>query len=233
MNIVGIDPSLISTGMCVNGKLFSYVQEKTATTKKGALNKWFKLAEPYITYHLFTYKESSVYAESEMLKLQNYNAVTDKIVLDLLNNIDPTQPTAIGIEGYSFSSTSGNALIDLVTFSTLLRIKLFKNVSENITVYAPAALKSEAAKATYVPKMEGSVKKPKPVYYNHEGVKGGNFTKREMYLAICDNENMNSGYRDFLIEMKSDVMHMSMVPKPLEDVNDSKILYHCIKNKNI
>jgi hypothetical protein len=52
-----------------------------------------------------------------------------------MNNIDKSLPTKIGIEGYSFSSNAG-AIIDLVTFSTLLRKKLF-DLSEDILVLSP------------------------------------------------------------------------------------------------
>ena len=44
MNIIGIDPSLISTGMVINGKLFNYCRESDAINKSG-LGKWFKHSE--------------------------------------------------------------------------------------------------------------------------------------------------------------------------------------------
>jgi hypothetical protein len=46
-NIVGLDPSLISTAMVVNGKLFNYCREKDAMNKSG-LSKWFKYCEDKI-----------------------------------------------------------------------------------------------------------------------------------------------------------------------------------------
>ena len=47
------------------------------------------------------------------------------IIDDILQNINPNEESKIGIEGYNFGATVGD-LIDLVTFSTLLRKKLFE-----------------------------------------------------------------------------------------------------------
>ena len=56
MNIIGLDPSLISTGLVVNGKLFNYCREKDATNKSG-LSKWFKYAESDLTLRYIEYRE--------------------------------------------------------------------------------------------------------------------------------------------------------------------------------
>ena len=47
MNLIGIDPSLISTAVCVNGKVFNYCREKDALGKKGMF-KWYKLADELV-----------------------------------------------------------------------------------------------------------------------------------------------------------------------------------------
>ena len=57
----------------------------------------------------------------------------------------------------------------LVTFSTLLRKKLFDYISQDITIMAPSTLKIEACKLTYAPINEGK-KKIKLVYKNNDGV---------------------------------------------------------------
>lgn len=228
-NVIGIDPSLISTGMCVNGKLFNYAKESNATTKKG-LKKWFKLCEDSVTYRLFQYKDTKdlSYADTEMQKLQDYNRTTDLVVLDILATIDKTKPSVVGIEGFSFGSASGNALIDLVTFSTLLRIKLFKNVTENIIVMSPSTLKVESAKMSYEIKLEGSGKNKKETAYNHEGMKGGSFTKREMFLAIVDNQVWDDDYIKILRDNKADILSNKKIDKPLEDCNDAKLLFYYV-----
>ena len=149
-NIVAIDPSLISTGMVVSYKdtfkMFNYCRESSVFGKKG-ITKWFKMAEQFIEYKFIEYREFEDYSDGEMTKLKDYDRITDNIISDILESIDLSKPTKIGIEGYSFSSTAGD-IIDLVTFSTLLRKKLFDRISEDIFVLSPSTLKLESCKLT-------------------------------------------------------------------------------------
>ena len=55
MNFIGLDPSLISTAMVVNGKLFNYCREKDAMNKSG-LSKWFKYCEDKINLKFINYR---------------------------------------------------------------------------------------------------------------------------------------------------------------------------------
>jgi hypothetical protein len=229
MNYIGLDPSLISTGLVVNGKIFNYCREKDATNKSG-LSKWFKYAEDELNFRFVEYRDYDGYSDGELVKLKDYDKITSMIIKDIEDNIDKTQPTKIGIEGYSYGSNVG-PLIDLVTFSTLLRKKLFDYISEDITVFSPSTLKIEACKLTYPPINEGK-KKEKWVYKNNDGVAGGNLTKHGVFLCIIENSNLNDGWTNLCRSLKSDIMGASKVPKPFEDVGDSYILYQILK-KNI
>ena len=131
-NVVGLDPSLISTAMVVNGKLFNYCREKDAMNKSG-LSKWFKYCEDKINLKFINYREYENYSDGEIIKLKDYDKITDQIIKDIEDSIDKSLPTKIGIEGYSYSSDAG-AIIDLVTFSTLLRKKLFDYIL-NLSLY--------------------------------------------------------------------------------------------------
>ena len=229
VNIIGIDPSLISTGMVVNGKLINYCRESDATNKSG-LAKWFKLCESELTLNYIKYRAYSDYSEGELIKLKDYDTITNQIIKDIENNIDKSLPTKIGIEGYSYSSDAG-AIIDLVTFSTLLRKKLFDYISEDITVFSPSTLKLETCKLTYAPTNEGK-KKEKWVYKNNDGVSGGSFTKHGMFLAIVENNELNDPWIKVCKSLKNEIMGISKVPKPFEDVNDAYLLYNIIKKLN-
>ena len=199
MNIVAIDPSLISTALVVTSgdtfKMFNYCRESSAFGKTG-IKKWFKLAEQYVTYKFIEYREFEDYSEGELTKLKDYDKITDDIIKDILDNINPTKPTKVGIEGYSFSSTAGD-IIDLVTFSTLLRKKLFDKISEDITVLSPSTLKLESCKLTYPPIIkEIGGKKPRQefIWRNTMGISGGKFQKTEMFKAITDNDDLNDNF---------------------------------------
>jgi len=229
MNIVGIDPSLISTGVVVNGKLFNYCREKDATNKSG-LSKWFKYTEGKLNLNYIAYREYDGYSNGELVKLKDYDKITTQIIKDIQDNIDVTKSTKIAIEGYSYSSDAG-AIIDLVTFSTLLRKKLFDYISEDITVMSPSTLKVESCKLTYPPINEGK-KKEKWVYKNNDGVSGGSFTKHGMYLSIIENNDLNDDWAKLCKSLKSDIMGATKVPKPFEDVNDAYLLYNILRSIN-
>lgn len=226
MNIVSIDPSLISTAVVVNGKIINYCRESDAMNKSG-FAKWYRFCEQYVEYKFIEYHKYNNYSEGEVTKLIDYDTITSSIVDDILVNIDINLPTKVGIEGYSYSSDVG-AIIDLVTFSTLLRRKLHERVSKDIIIYSPKSLKLEACKLTYKPINEGK-KKDKWVYKNNDGISGGSFTKHAMYLALIENNRLTDGYVNLCRNLKSEVFSSSKVPKPIEDINDAKLIYHIIK----
>ena len=235
-NIVAIDPSLISTALVVsspnNFKMFNYCKESKVYNKKG-LAKWFKMAEEYIIYRFIDYRDFNSYSEGELIKLKDYDKVSDMIIKDILDNIDSTIPTKIGIEGYSYSSDAG-AIIDLVTFSALLRKKLFDKVSEDIEVLSPSTLKLESCKLSYKPILKESGKKVKKIteeYRNPLGIPGGKFTKLDMYHAIIDDTNYNDPWSKHCKSIIEDIKGVSVIPKPYEDMNDGFILFKYLSKK--
>jgi hypothetical protein len=146
-NFIGIDPSLISTAIVVNGNIINYCRESSVYTKSG-MSKWFKSAEQYCKYKFLNYRGFDNYSDGELIKLKDYDSITETIIEDILSQINTNEETFIGIEGYNFGAQVGD-LIDLVTFSTLLRKKLFDRVSQNIKVFSPTTLKLESCKLTY------------------------------------------------------------------------------------
>jgi hypothetical protein len=230
MNYIAIDPSLISTALVVNGKIFNYCREDDACGKTG-LNKWYKLCEQYINYKWINYRKFDNYSEGELIKLKDYDLITDNIIKDILDNIDTSIPTKVGIEGYSFSSDP-NSIIDLVTFSTLLRKKLFDLVTEDILVLSPSSLKQLACKLTYKP-IDIGKKKPKLEWRNNYGISGGKFTKTEMFLSIVENDEVKDNWFTICKQIKDDVLSNKSIKKPLEDTNDAVLLYYILKNQII
>ncbi len=233
MNIVSIDPSLISTGLVVsNGKeykMFNYCRESSVYGKKG-MSKWFKLCEDHITYRFIKLNRYDSYSEGELIKMSDYDLITNQIIDDIINNIDQAQETKVVIEGYSFGSESGD-LIDLVTFGTLLRKKVMENISKNLLVISPLSLKLESCKLTYAP-IDVGKKKPKLEWRNKEGVSGGKFTKTDMFKAITENDTLNDKYSSFLKSITEDVLTNKDIKKPLEDCNDAHLLYLYLKSQN-
>jgi GTP:adenosylcobinamide-phosphate guanylyltransferase len=218
MNIIGIDPSITSTAVTINGKLFNYTTYTNAYNKK-SLKKWYGYFEKIITYRFIEYKEDEDYSTNDMMKIIQYNSVCEMIIKDINENIDKTKETKIKIEGYSYGSSVGY-LVDLVTFSTILRTKLLL-VTFDIEIVSPSSLKLLAAQLTYEPIIKGK----KVTYKNRMGVTGGNFTKTEIHISLVENEKIEHEYVKILKELNSEIMEISKIPKPLEDVSDSFILY--------
>ena len=229
-NIVELDPSLISTALIVNNKIFNYCREKDATNKSG-LSKWFKLCEKEVTLKYIEYRTYDNYSEGELIKLKDYDKITSQIIKDIEDNIDKNKPTKIGIEGFSFSSKNGD-IIDLVTFSTLLRKKLFDYISEDILVMSPSTLKLEACKLTYQPINEGK-KKEKWVYKNNDGIAGGNLTKHGIFLCIVENEILNDDWAKLCKSLKTEIMNTTKIPKPFDDISDGKIIHYILNKNNV
>jgi len=231
LNIISIDPSLISTALVVNGKIFNYCRESKVMLKSG-MSKWFKSAEQYCTYRFISYREFSNYSDGELIKLKDYDQITEIIINDILENIKSNEESVVGIEGYNFGATVGD-LIDLVTFSTLLRKKLFDRVSENIIVMSPSTLKLEACKLTYEPIVKEIGKKVKRIEYewrNKLGISGGKFTKRDMALCIIENDKINHDWFKYLKSIKSELLEVKDIQKPHEDINDAVLIYHVLKS---
>ena len=230
-NIIGIDPSLISTGMVVNGKILNYCRENDATLSKGGLSKWFSLSDGLMELRFIKYREFDGYSDGELIKLKDYDLVTDMIISDIEKYIDKSKDTKVGIEGYNFGAQVGD-LIDLVAFSTLLRKKLWDRITKDITVLSPSSLKQESCKLTYKPVDIGK-KKPKLEWRNNLGISGGNFTKREMFLSIVENKDWNDEWANHCRSIKDDILENKTIKKPYEDVNDSYLIYQYLIKRSI
>ena len=228
MNYVGIDPSLTSTAMVANDKVFVYTKESSVYRKKG-MEKWFSICENYINIRTFYPEISKEFSKNEMLKIIRYDGATDLIVEDIKKILNNDEKTRIYIEGYSYNSKSGD-IIDLVALSTLLRLKL-TSITDDIKIIPPSTLKKESCILTY-PGKDIGIKKPKIEYRNLEGVAGGNFKKHEMYKAIIENKTYMDSWSNHLREQKEEIFSMKSVPKPYDDINDAFLLRK-LSEKNI
>ena len=221
VNIVAIDPSIISTGLVINGKVFSIVAEHLVKTKTGKMKKWFEHVDDYcdIIEIDISYQGIKKYSELETTKLKTFQS-TVKIITDLVDkHTDSTYNTICLIEGYSYSSAAG-PLIDLVGFGTLVRQAM--DSRGDLVVLAPTSLKLAAAKLTYPVVQKGK----KVECRNYNGVAGGGFSKHDMYRALTEMTYRWSRWQDLLKLHEDEVMSTSSVPKPIEDLNDSFLLYY-------
>lgn len=222
MNIIAIDPSINCTAVVVDDKKHIITHDSYANNKTG-LNKWFAICEPFLQYHILPdLVLSKDYSTSEIQKLKRYTEISN-IILNIISK-DCHDDITITIEGYSYSSKSG-PIIDLVTLSTIIRSRCVA-LSDNVSIMSPKSLKMLTAKWAYAPTQ---VKK-KIEYRNLEGVSGGRFTKTEMCKAIIESK-VDCVWSNFLRENKEEILKSKKIPKPIEDINDAKILFEIMKNK--
>lgn len=227
MTLITIDPSLNSTAMIIDNKIFSFVNEIEAFTKNGKLSKWFDKLDNLVEFNFIKYKSINDYSADQINKLLMYDDVTNKIIKTILSNINYKSGCKVFIEGYSYSSNAG-PLIDLVTFSTLLRKKLYE-ITNLIYIWAPTTLKLEAAKLSYSAIPIGK-KIIKYEYRNNQGVAGGKFQKSDIMKAIIENKKLNSPYINFLRNNSDEILKNKNIPKPIDDINDAQILFNINEN---
>ena len=226
MNIVTIDPSILNTGMTINGIAFTIASKSIAHTSKGVLKKWFERAD----YHcqIFpvdtSYNNETSYSKLELAKLQTYHNIVNIIRALVSIHTEKYAQTLVVIEGYSYSSVAG-PLIDLVTFSTLVRECLSNRPQTKVVVLAPTSMKKLAAQVTYTP-IEKGKKVKKIEYRNHEGVAGGSFTKHHIYQALIENDELDCEWVKFLRTVSSEALDAKAIPKPLEDVNNAVMMQY-------
>lgn len=224
MNIITIDPSLNCTAVVVNDHKAIITSEGFCKTKKGSFTKWFELCEKYIEYYVIKDMEHNPdFSLNSMNKLMRDYEICDHISKFISKHVEPDKDTKVFIEGYSFSSVSG-PLIDLVELGTLIRNTALK-ITNNITIIPPKTLKLNACRFAY----GETIEKGKVILKNKNGVKGGSFTKKEMLDCLVDS-NIKCDWVEFLRINYQLIINNKNIPKPIEDINDAKLMYDINKN---
>ena len=146
MKIMGIDPSINSTGICINidNKKFKYyvISHQGNYTKK-FLKELEENPPKDIIYKFYEKtKAEGDYATKEKFKTNNLIQIADTIY----NIIKKEKPDVVYMEGISYGSGSSSALADLAGLNFLMRYKVaeyFKGTSE-LNIISPKELKSKA-----------------------------------------------------------------------------------------
>ena len=143
---VGIDPSINSTGICVSGvdKQFNiYYLIPSKITKKSlewvdGLD-WINIYE----YNKLSVKDIDRYYEKESIKFNNLIVLVETLSRVLDNIQKKYIIDRVVMEGVSYGSVKGAALVDLAFLSALIRMELYKNKLDFFIV-APTEVKKFA-----------------------------------------------------------------------------------------
>lgn len=224
-NIIAIDPSTTCTGLTINGNIFCICPEDVSKNKNGNYKKWFHLVSNECNILTFNtpFPKGISFTKKEILKLEKYDLISNMIVDTIKTEVSNISNSICIIEGFSYNSSAGH-LIDLVTFSTLLRWKL-NELNIVLEIIPPASLKVATAKLAYQP-IDVGKKKQKLEWRNHSGKSGGKFQKPDMLQAILDSD-LDDDWYHFLHSNEKELKKLTSIPKPIDDINDSYLLYHC------
>jgi len=226
MNLIGIDISIDSTAVSIERGDGDLIISNFTTLKNNT--KWIKNTMDVVDYEFinYSYKEIDNYAEKEIMKLREFNHVTDLIYNKILGNIDKKEETVIAIEGYNYSSF-GNSIIDIVGFSTLLRSKLLNIPKlDNMLIISPKTVKSSIASIVYG--FHINKKGKKIINKNSEGRSGGNFDKKDIMVALFEMNTKNK-LMEILNKYKEELLKFKNVSKPLDDILDAYFIMMILK----
>jgi len=232
MIFIGLDVSKISTALTIENnditKLYCY------STKKDS-NIWVKNTNDFIIYrHInYNYNKEKDYSKSELLKLNEFDNITDLIIKDILDNYNMLDSIRIAIEGFSYNSKG--PIFDLIEFTTILKYKLMTKMVTytSIEIISPMSLKMETCKMIYEPRIEIKGKRVIKEIIHHENDKGknaNNFDKWDMFFAFLKS-NINTPLKLWCLEYEENITKNKDLPKPIDDIVDSLFLKEIIKNK--
>lgn len=225
MNLIGIDISIDSTALCISRNNEMIISNFTVQKRNSG---WIKKTMDVIDYEFinYTYKDIDNYTESEIMKLREFDHVTDIIFNKIIGNIDKKENTIIAVEGYNYGLV-GNSIIDIVTFSTLLRLKLLDVPKlERIIIISPKTVKTMVCEMVYGYETTRSGKKI--INKNKEGISGGNFNKKDIMVALMDMKG-DDKLSKLLDKYKDDLLKLKNVPKPVDDIIDSTFICYTLR----
>lgn len=148
MITIGIDPSLNSTGVCVNvnGKCKYYIITSKMTKKMSTFKSEYIQYLPYNKQD--TNKKLNEYADIEYNKAQNIYNICDRIRTIIKSNVewhagDNLNNCEIFMEGVSYGSIGSAALVDLSGLNFAIRNVLL-DLGVKFTIVSPSQNKKFA-----------------------------------------------------------------------------------------
>lgn len=211
MQIVSLDTSLNSTAAVVYSKdKYTFLSFR----KELDINNIWNQSMSFINMYDVQYQKSETFAESEILKLEDYVMLSSKVYDTVFKLINVNEPVLVMMEGYSQSSKSGRDH-DLVAYGTLIRLKFYSNF-KNLVILPPMSLKKYSAQLIYQADKKGA-------FRNAEGKAGGSFDKFDMLKCLMDINN-NDLFTKWCLDNWSDIKDRSGLPKPSDDVTDAMLL---------
>lgn len=192
--ILGIDFSINSTAITARNKEGIVMMSFVPNMELGK-SAWKAHEALQSVLNLHTYKKdgsSKDASEDQRIKIKNADRLSS-LIIDTIGISALQKVERINIEGFSYAS-KGNAFIDLITYNTFLKCKLYSIVGDRIYVVPPKTLKKR-----------------------YTG--NGNATKCDMLRSYMEkNDNQLSNLIREIVTIKEGEF---TIPKPIDDLIDS------------
>ena len=133
--VIGIDPSINSTGVCVHFDDDTYIYYIISSKMTKKMEKFNHPKVKFRAYEKDNYTDLE-YSEKETIKSHNFARLLDQIQLI----IDKHNPSHVIMEGISYGSVSGSSLADLAGLNYIIRLLLIQN-GIRFTIVSQTSLK--------------------------------------------------------------------------------------------
>ena len=139
--IIGIDFSINSTAVTIrNGNeivMMSFVPNYEPDKRAWKVHQSISNLVQIHSYKKDGSSKDSI--EDQRIKLRNANQLSD-LIINSIGQENLKVVERINIEGFSYAS-KGNSFIDLITYNSFLKTKLYQEVGDKIYVVPPKTLK--------------------------------------------------------------------------------------------
>jgi hypothetical protein len=139
--IIGIDFSINSTAVTIrNGNeivMMSFVPNYEPDKKSWKVHQSISNLVQIHSYKKDGSSKDSI--EDQRIKLRNAHQLSD-LIINSIGQENLKVVDRINIEGFSYAS-KGNSFIDLITYNSFLKTKLYQEVGDKIYVVPPKTLK--------------------------------------------------------------------------------------------
>jgi hypothetical protein len=195
--IIGIDFSINSTAITIRNERGFVMMSFVPNMERGK-SAWKIHEEIESLVQIHTYKKDTTSKDSiedQRIKLRNADRLST-LIIDTIGKENLQKVERINIEGFSYAS-KGNSFIDLITYNTFLKSKLYSIVGDRIFIIPPKTLKK---------------------WYTGNG----NATKCDMLRTYLNREENNLSTKiKHIVEVKDGEFN---IPKPIDDLVDSVAL---------
>jgi hypothetical protein len=211
MNIVSIDFSLNSPGICIfddiskNYTFISYIKSGLGTKKELKLQEEFSILPGCVLIEQPNFELNKDFSGGELAKILRYKEMASSIMNLILTHTQWEDGFLFAFEGTSYGSSNTNNVMDLSAAAAILKLKIIETLApKDILTVAPSTIKKHAGK--------------------------GNMKKDELFVKFKENcLNDPSLESHPIFEFVANLEESKKVPKPLDDLIDAYFLNHLIQ----